>query len=259
MGREARARFGLIRPERPAKRGPKVYVGYPVGGSVTLPFHASMLRLLGYEMAKGDSRLLAGIEHTQGLYVADNRTMLVQRFLQTPADWLLQIDTDIEFPKTILETLIDLAGTDKKVLAASVPLGSSIPTCAYRLTDKPGIFDEIESVPLRPIQVDGVATAACLVHREVFERIADMNGQSWFHHIYFPKSGAGTVPRDFEFTSQGEDFSFCHRAREAGYAIWCVHVPNVGHYKTQRLSHDNDLARVLAAQDDGVGEIVQEG
>jgi len=262
MGREARmnaGRFGLIRPDgAPARRSPKVVVGYPVGGSVTLPFHASMLRLLSYEEQKGNDRLLSKIQHTSGLYVADNRTLLVQRFLQTDCDWLWQVDTDIEFPANILETLVEMAGHEKKILAASVPLGA-YPSCAFRLTDVPGIWDPIFPLPLKPVQVDGIATAAVLIHREVFERVAELNGQSWFHHIYLPESPAGTPPRDFKYRSQGEDLAFSVRAREAGFAIWCAHVPGLRHYKTRALSHDDDRAAALASEDSEMGEIVQEG
>jgi hypothetical protein len=189
--------------------------------------------------------------------VADNRTLLVQKFLETDADWLWQVDTDIEFRRDVLETLVAMAGRDKKILAASVPLGA-YPSCAFRLTDVPGIWDPVWPVPLEATEVDGIATAAVLVHREVFERIAELNGQTWFHHIYLPQSSAGTAPRDFKFRSQGEDLAFSVRAREAGFAIWCAHVPGLRHYKTRPLSHDDERAAALAAQDSGMGEIVQE-
>lgn len=268
MGRASRlggrmgdaSRFGILGANGArATRTPKVVVGYPVGGSVTLPFHTSMLRLLGYELAKADGdRILAKIQHTAGLYIADNRTLLAQRFLESDADWLFQVDTDIEFPPTILETLVEMAGREKKVLAASVPLGA-YPSCAFNLTDKPGIWEPLWPVPLEPVEVDGFATAACLIHRDVFERIADLNGQSWFHHIYLPQSAAGTAPRDFKFRSQGEDLAFSVRAREAGLALWCAHVPGLRHYKTRALSHDDERAAALAAEDSGMGEIVEEG
>lgn len=236
----------------------KVIVGYPVGGSVTLAFHASMLRLLGHEIIKPDGeRLLAKIQHTQGLYVADNRTMLVQRFLDSGVEWLLQIDTDIEFPQTLLETLLTLAGDDKKCLAASVPLGV-FPSCAFRLTETPGIWEPVYPVPLKPISVDGVATAVMLCHREVFQKIAEENGQCWFHHMYLPESPPGTAPVRFKYRSQGEDLAFSLRVRDAGYNIWCAHVPGLRHHKGRALSHDDERAGILAAEDSGVGELVAE-
>lgn len=249
MGREAR--LSMVRQ--------KVVVGYPVGGSVTLGFHASMLKLLGYEIGKpAHKRLLGKITHTQGLYVADNRTMLVQRFLETDADWLLQIDTDIEFEPTLVEGMIRLAGADKKILAASVPLGA-YPSCAFNRSEVPGVWTPLWPVPLDPVAVDGLATAVCLVHRTVFERIAASHGQCWFHHIYLPESPLGTPLRDYKFRSQGEDLAFSVRAAREGFKLWAVHLPGLKHHKTRGLSHDDERASFLASADSGVGEIIPEG
>lgn len=233
-----------------------VVVGYPVGGSVTLAFHASMLKLLGYEIAKPESqRLLATITHTQGLYVADNRNLLIQRFLDKGAEWLLQIDTDIEFPQTIIETLLELAGGSRKIMAASVPLGSAFPTCAFNRTEVPGIWDPVKRFD-GVIECDGVATAVLLCHRDVFLDIADMAGQSWMHHIYLPMSNELGAPRDFKYRSQGEDLAFSVRAVAAGHKIYCANVQGLKHHKTSALSHDTSA--VFGMDDPGVGELVEE-
>lgn len=237
----------------------RVVVGYPTGGSVTVPFHASMLRLLAHEIVKPERhRLLAKTTHTMGLYVADNRTLLAQRFLESSSTWLLQIDTDIEFPSTLLETLLAMAGTEKKILAASVPLGEAFPTSAFMLSDEPGVWDAVRHVPLEPMECDGIATAVVLTHREVFEQIADRHGQCWFHHLYLPQSPAGTPPRLVKFMSQGEDLAFSVRAKRCGFKIWCAHVPGIRHHKSKGLSHDYERARALASEDSAMGELVME-
>jgi hypothetical protein len=252
----------------------KVYLGYPSGGSVTLAFHAACLQLLGGQIAKSDSlRSLGKINHCQSLYVADNRNLLVQRMLGSHCDWLLQIDTDISFPPTLLQTMLAIAGADKvtpdyKVLAASVPLGEH-PTCAYqKVMESPGIYVNIGFWGhQKPIECDSVATAVLLVHRTVFEDIADQTGQCWFLHRllpirpreYQPLNPDGRPLREMQWISQGEDHSFCYRAQEAGHRIWCVHIPGLKHYKTKALSHDEDGARALALEDAGIGELVEEG
>jgi hypothetical protein len=243
--------------ERANGRIGKVVVGYPAGGSVTLAFHASMLKLLGYELQKGERRLLSKINHTQGLYVADNRTLLAQQFLRTGVEWMLQIDTDIEFQPTLLEDMLRLAGSERKILAASVPLGG-MPTCAFNRTDDPSVWETLPFVPTHPVACDAVATAVCLIHRDVFLQIADRHGQCWFHHMYIPKSAEGTPGRQFAFTSIGEDIAFSLRAAREGVPSWVVHVPGVKHHKTQALSHDGGLARMMRG-DGGVGELVEEG
>jgi hypothetical protein len=254
MGREERLKFGIAKPPRASG---EVALGYPVGGSVTAPFQQSMLQLMAYELGKPpELRLLRTVFQKKGLYIADNRQDIATRFLSLGIPWLLQIDTDIEFPPTIIETLLGLAGENRKILAASVPL-EPYPTCAFRLTG-PGLW---ESVPIgpEPREVDGIATAVVLIHRDVFLRIAERHGRTWFHHIYLPNSPERTPLVDFEYLSQGEDLAFSVRAAEAGFKAWCAYVPGLRHYKTVGLSHDDERAKALAAQDDGMGAIVAEG
>lgn len=249
-----------VRPFRWDAHGPKVVVGYPVGGSVTLPFHASMLQLLAYEIDKPDhERLLGKINHTQGLYVGDNRNMLAQTFLRTDADWLLQIDTDIEFPKTLLETMVSIAAGERRIVAANVPLGGGFETVAFQWDPAARIWANYKALPSDVFPCDAAATAVMLVHREVFQAIAEEHGQCWFHHMYIPKSPEGTRPADFEFHSIGEDTAFCQRAKAAGYQTWVARVPGLRHHKTRALSEDFDRARAMVGDDSAVGELVQEG
>jgi GT2 family glycosyltransferase len=231
----------------------KVVLGYPVGFNVTLPFHASVLRLQQYEWEKPErDRLLAKVTHASGLYVADNRTLLAQKFLETDCEWLWQVDTDIEFQPWVLERMVELAGSDKKVLAASVPLGDATnggyPSCGFVQHAKdgaplpPGVWQPVwPPFGEQPFEVDGIATACCLIHREVFEAIAARHGQCWFHHLYLPASQEGTPPQDFRFHSQGEDLAFSVRAQEAGFGAWLAHVPGLRHYKTTPWTHDEAM------------------
>lgn len=256
MGRESRRNFGLIRPEReitrPERKG-SVVIGYPVGGSVTLAFHASMLRLLRYELQKPDGAcLLTSIRHCAGLYVSDNRQTLTEDFLSIrEADWLLQIDTDIEFPPNLIESMLAAAGSDKRIVAASVPLGTQekdIPSCGFNMTSMLGVWDFQPPPTAGPMEVDGIATAVALIHREVFEAIADRSGRCWWQHIYLDKPAAeGTPMRDRGFLSQGEDLAFSIRAREAGFKLWTVHLPGLKHYKTRWLTHDGTVSAASSA------------
>lgn len=260
---------------------------------MTLPFGASLFKLQGYEFSRPLNAMVAFLQssaktgraitpadsqraiavakaslrltqsqHCSGLYVGTNRTELTKRMLASQADWLLQIDTDVEFPEDLIDRMLDLAGDDKKILAASVPLGTGIPTTGYYATGKPGVFESIQSIPRQPIEVDGIATACAMVHREVFETIAEKHGQCWWNHLSFPKNvptnGNDVVPQFFEFIEIGEDLSFSIRAQSMGFKLWCVHIGGLGHWKSHKLSHDNELAAALAADDMGVGEIVED-
>lgn len=226
----------------------KVALGYPYGSGVTGPFLESLLGLQLYELSKPQPLFCYRLPQS-GLYIDHNRNRIVEKFMKTDADWLLQIDSDIEFPKTIIETLLELAGSRIKILAASVPLGPPFPSCAWMMTDSPGIWRAVpsEKITAEPLEVDGLATAILLVHRDVLEAIAAQVGQCWFLKMMTPKlavatSAEGWAPggrvKDREYVAVGEDLAFCMRARDAGFSSWCVKVPGLKHHKTLPMSHD---------------------
>lgn len=238
----------LIKP-----RQVKVALGYPYGGGVTGPFLESMLRLQLHALSKPEPILQYRLPQA-GLYIEHNRNRIVEKFMETDGDWLLQIDSDIEFPPDLVETMLRLAGTDKKILAASVPLGPPLPSSAWMLTETPGVWAGLpaDRVTAEGIACDGLATAVMLVHREVFQAIADREGQCWFLKLPAvprmddPRSEAAWTPdgrvADRRYIPQGEDLSFCLRAKDAGYTSWCVKIPGLRHHKTLPLSHDYEVS-----------------
>lgn len=293
--RPGRGPSGLVLPRGLEPRVARVAIAYPYGSGLTGPFAESLLRLEEYELSKparGQQPLLWHRLPQAGLYIAENRNRIAANFLKArspeghPADWLLSFDSDIEFPATIIESLLEHAGDDKKILAASVPLGDAWPTSAFDRTERPGIWWPLSFPPWcarcrkqtlvretagwrcapcgllldrvvteEPVQCDGIATAVVMIHREVFEAIADRHGQCWYHHIYVPRDGRepveGANNRDVEFISQGEDLAFCLRAAREGYKSWCVVVPGLRHHKTLPLSHD--FEKPPAEQDEQFG------
>jgi hypothetical protein len=247
---------------RPGSPSRKVAFAYPTGGSVTLPFHASVTRLLWYEAEKSQGeRLLSRIFHVAGLYVADNRQLIVEKFLEMDADWLLQVDTDIEFPHDLIERMLEAAGTERRLVAANVPLGS-YPSVAFRKGEGVGVWECLPGLVEDVVECDAVATAVILVHRAVFEAIADEAGQCWFHHFYLPLSEEGTPLREFRYRSIGEDVSFCVRAQRCGFGIYAARIPGLRHHKTRPLSEDFERSALMGAQDAdpaAMGELLAEG
>jgi hypothetical protein len=217
---------------------------------VTGPFHESILALQLYELSKARPLLTHRLPQS-GLYIDHNRNAIASKFMKHPErpDWLLQIDSDISFPPTLVETLLELAGREKKILAASVPLGPPLPSSAWMMTDQPGIWAGVPSelVPAEGAPFDGLATAVILIHRDVLEAIADQVGQCWFLKMMVPRldvpssaeawGETGRV-RDREYVAVGEDLAFCMRARDAGFQPWCAKVPGLKHHKTLPMSHD---------------------
>jgi hypothetical protein len=221
----------------------RVLLGYPVGFSETEPFAISVRRLVTHEFMKPDSeRVLAGTKVAPGLYVEDNRNELAASVLDYPhVEWLLQIDTDIEFLPDVLDRMLFLAESQNiKILAASVPIGDTYPTAGFLIgdADKPGTWKCLAEIPPEPIEVDGIATAIAMIHRDVLLDIARKHGRCWFTRIPLITSPPDTPMEQKEIYNQGEDFSFCLRAREVGHSIWCAHVPGFRHWKMKGYTHD---------------------
>lgn len=220
----------------------RVLLGYPVGASELTAFSASVRRLVSWEYMKHpQERVFAGTTVAPGLYVDDNRNELARRALEYPnVEWLWQVDTDIEFKPDVLDRMLAIAEpAGIKVFAASVPIGETWPTAAYMLSKKPGQWDPVAQVGEEPVRVDGIATACTLIHRDVLEKIAQKDGQRWFNRMEVPVSPPGTPTHQKEYLIAGEDFSFCLRAREAGFGIYCAHVPGLRHWKLKGYTHDS--------------------
>lgn len=247
MGREERA-------NRESRAKDMVIVASAYGGSVTVPYYLSMMALQQVELAKPRGvRRLAEAWGNSGLYVALNRNRLANRFYEHPEreqiPWLLWIDSDIQFPPSLIEAAVVAANTvGAKVMAINVPLGSH-PSVAYYATEGAGIYRPA-TIPLPKEQVfecDAVATAVCLVHRDVIDAIAEMNGRCWFHHLYVPYPPEGETidrcaRRDIRYHEIGEDLAFCARAKTAGFKVWCCHgIPGIIHHKTRPLSETRGI------------------
>jgi len=237
----------------------RVALGYPFGAGVTGFFHDSMLRLMEHELRK-EHPLLSHRIPQSGLYIDHNRNDIVRKFMTTEADWLLQVDSDIQFPVTLIESLLKVAGdvsgpAGRRIVGASVPLGPPLPSTGWMMTDQPGIWAAVPAHQITEagIECDGLATAIILIHRSVLDAIADMVGQCWFLKMMTPrltsqKSLEAWRPEgrvsEREYVSVGEDLAFSMRALDAGFKSWVCKIPGLKHHKTLPLSHDFEIPPV---------------
>jgi len=165
--------------------------------------------------------------------VSRARNLLAQDLLDSTCDYLLFIDSDINFEPEDIFRLMAWGSDPKKGIVAAVP--------RTRSTDKVYIatldHDENNALTMNGmglVRAKRVATAFMLVRREVFETLNEAHPE-W---RYFDARCDRTVPCIFDFmlTDEGyvgEDFLFCDRAREHGFEVWVDPTITLGHMGVQ--------------------------
>ena len=148
------------------------------------------------------------------------RHRLVMNALGFKADYILWVDTDMQFSYDTLTRLID-SGKDiigLQALMRAEPHASN----TYDFEDKAILYcDDIREVKY-------IGTGLLLTKTEVFTKI----GVPYFKTTYTPETGMW----------QGEDLNFCDRVRAAGYKIYC-HGPlskNLFHIGAKKYGFKQD-------------------
>ena len=188
----------------------KVFIAVPSMDTIPALFAQSLALL------KRECDVQIGWEVGSLVYHARNN--LARQALKTDADWVLWLDSDMVFaPNTLIRMLKVCNDNDIDFLTA---------VCFRRKPPyTPCLFDRLEkvekgasytallSVPDGLFQVGGCGFAGVLMRSDVL-----LSVQSRFEgRMFDPMDGFG------------EDVSFCWRARQCGYDIWCDSSIEFGH------------------------------
>ena len=188
----------------------KVFIAVPSMDTIPALFAQSLALL------KRECDVQIGWEVGSLVYHARNN--LARQALKTDADWVLWLDSDMVFaPNTLIRMLKVCNDNDIDFLTA---------VCFRRKPPyTPCLFDRLEkvekgasytallSVPDGLFQVGGCGFAGVLMRSDVL-----LSVQSRFEgRMFDPIEGFG------------EDVSFCWRARQCGYDIWCDSSIEFGH------------------------------
>jgi len=139
------------------------------------------------------------------------RNMMAEHLLKTDYTHLLMLDVDHRHPPDIVERLSRWVKQDPaRLIVAGLAFRRCAPydPCVFLVNEQTGAIEQPAEWAPGLVQADLVGTAAILIHRSVFERVA----RPWFA-MDFSGAAAGKYP--------GEDMWFCQRAREAGIGVWC--------------------------------------
>jgi hypothetical protein len=205
--------------------GRDIFVGWPwyktsnpvtaaVNVALALDFGRDKIR---FDMSIGDAM------------VYHSRNLLVHKFLQTEAKWILMMDDDIipsiGRPEWIKNWVVSArripdVALKRHVLHRLIGSGKSIIGGAYFGRQEGGrlmcsnlaLEADARAYSDRIVPVDWVATGCMLVHRKVFDAIREQ----------FPQLAPEKAGEPFDYfhpisSKMGEDVSFCQRAKQAGH------------------------------------------
>ena len=199
---------------------PTVYIAMPCYDSVKINTMLSVIKLV---QQLGKSGIAVGINTMKSPLIHQARNYLTSVFLTTTYQYLLFIDSDVEFePEAVAQMLVakkDIICTPYRVKAEK--LDKHIYTVEFK---------DPKNIPILPgglVELEAGPTGLMLIDRAVFERIiknhpdlkiknkatptADKSHE--FYYNFF----------DFGFSdgyATGEDISFCRLARGNNFQIY---------------------------------------
>ena len=207
----------------------KISFAYPYGTIEPWFMSSVMGMILGENNNPEDMRLLGSTLNQGGCYISVNRNKIVSRFLQfTTDDYLLMIDTDIEFPINILYQFKELLdeNPDTHVIAGRANIGNGLPVF-YNISNNG--FHEHCTQPFTGLkEFTRVGTGIILISRHCLSTITLKYHANLFTHLVVPDN-AGNM------REVGDDFSFCERAKDCGFKIYGAWSIFGNHYKPQPI------------------------
>lgn len=197
-----------------------VAVAYVHQDEVHYSWHHSMTQLLAYDGANNGRIWQGGYVAIRGGTdgLAEARNTAVREFLaDSAAHWLWWIDTDMGFAPDTVDQLFAAADPVERPVVGALcfanrevendGMGGRRSVAApviMRWThdgDEAG-FDTRWDYPAGTlVRCDGVGAACVLIHRSVFEKVAEQYGPNWYSRARNPSTGAMI----------SEDLSFCVR------------------------------------------------
>ena len=215
---------------------PSVYVGMPCYGAIQRQTVVSLLRLFDQFRVTG---VKAQFHTIQSPLVTHARNLVTCGFLHSQYDYLLFIDSDVEFePEAVYRMLIakkDVVCTPYRLKTVEDPTKSK-----YSIT-----FKDKKQVTVLPgdlVEIKQGPAGIMLIHRSVFETLMEKHPEL---KVEFPESNrkpmneeimGGVTQEDpvknymYNFWDttfslktgewKGEDLAFCNRATEAGFKIY---------------------------------------
>lgn len=214
----------------------EVMVAYIHPGEVSGAFVDCLMTAVDEDMANGH-HIGRRLSLRSGPRIASARNSVVRQFLESDCQWLWMLDTDMTFAPSVLPRLLEAAHPFHRPVMGALCFGGTrggvvFPTL-YRLcppSEDHGPMETIWDYPANAVvKVDATGCACLLVHRSVFDKIAELkrpDGAVAFPQplTWFSETAYG--PHEF-----GEDWTFCLRAAQVGVPVHVHTGIKIGHIK----------------------------
>lgn len=180
----------------------KILIAVPCMDQVPAPFCQSLAML----RKVGDCVL----SMQMGSLIYTSRNTLATRAIQTEADYVLWLDSDMVFEPDLLERLMKTLTENDLDIVTGLYFRRVQPYSPVLFKDLTLIRDtffewsEFKEVPSDLFEVAGCGFGCVLMKTDAFFDV-----QSKFGNMFAP------------IGNTGEDLAFCWRARECGYKVWC--------------------------------------
>ena len=199
---------------------PSVYIAMPCYDSVKIN---TMLSVISLVQQLGRSGIRVGINTMKSPLIHQARNYLTSVFLTTEYQYLLFIDSDVEFePEAVMRMLV----AKKRIVCTPYRVKSpQLDKHIYTVE-----FSNPKHIPIMPgglVELEAGPTGLMLIDRSVFERIIKNHPE-----LKIKNKATPTADKSHEFYynffdfgfsegySTGEDISFCRLARGNDFAIY---------------------------------------
>jgi hypothetical protein len=203
--------------------------------------HETALALIGSYLHADYGRLLAPpIAVIAGPRLYANRTRAVRLFLETQGEWALWFDTDMDWADDAPFELLRAADLVERPIVGGLCFGTGrsggglFPTI-FQMDDHGAMGTVVEYPKDTLVECAGTGMAFCLVHRSVYEKMAqvyDLTADG--HEDLFPWFVDGQIGA----VEIEADLAFCIRARSLGFPIHVHTGVRTAHKKVQLLTEE---------------------
>lgn len=237
--------MGQARRAREAARK-TVAIAYIHPGQVSSYFTESLLATVFYDFAQeamgNRPRRIANVyQEWSSANVSEARNSVTKRFLErNDADWLLWIDSDMQWSPPAVDVLLDAADPNERPVVGGLCFGMSMGELFPTIYQFAQIDGQLTTMRIREYERDALVQCAAtgaaflLIHRKVLQQMADKNFNEAFP--FFQETQNGDKP-------VGEDLTFCLRVAALGYPLFVHTGVRVGHHKSNLLTEDMFLAQ----------------